>query len=170
MTCPSCGHENIEGTDRCENCMTGLQKLDVLQTGTTRGLARSVMEDNLSQLSSEETVTVAPEALALDVVKQMSSAQSGCALVVAEGKLVGIFTEHDVLHRMFGAAANAGKLVVGDLMSPDPESLHETDSVAAALSKMSLGRYRHIPVARTDGSYRVTSIKSVLEYIAREDW
>ena len=55
-------------------------------------------------------------------------------------------------------------------MSPNPETLHEKDSVAEALNKMSLGRYRHIPFVKSDGSHAVASIKSVLEYIAREDW
>jgi hypothetical protein len=35
---------------------------------------------------------------------------------------------------------------------------------------MSLGRYRHIPFKRSDGTYAVASIKSVLKYIAQEDW
>ncbi len=170
MHCPSCGHENIEGTDRCDNCMTSLQKLDVPQPEDARGLARSVMEDNLSLLEPEQAVAVAPDTLALDVAGRMKSARSGCALVIDGDKLVGIFTEHDILHRLFGEGPSARNIAVRELMSPNPESLRETDSVAAALSKMSLGRYRHIPVARDDGSYTVTSIKSVLRYIARADW
>jgi CBS domain-containing protein len=59
---------------------------------------------------------------------------------------------------------------VRELMSPNPEVLHEHDSVATALNKMSTGRYRHIPVKKNDGSFTVTSIKSVLNYIAKEDW
>jgi CBS domain-containing protein len=170
MLCPSCGHENIEGSDRCDNCMTSLQKLDVPGPDGARGLARSVMEDNLGQLEQEATVAVPPNTPALEVVRQMLSARAGCALVVDADKLVGIFTEHDVLHRLFGEAASPRDVAVRELMSPNPESLRESDSVAAALSKMSLGRYRHIPVAGKDGSYSVTSIKSVLKYIARKDW
>lgn len=170
MICPSCDHENIEGSDRCDNCMTSLQKLDDSQSDGARGLARSVMEDNLGQLEPEDTVSVPPNTPALEVVRQMLAARSGCALVVDADKLVGIFTEHDVLHRLFGEAASPKDVAVKELMSPNPESLRETDSVASALSKMSLGRYRHIPVARKDGSYGVTSIKSVLKYIAKEDW
>lgn len=170
MTCPSCGHENIEGTDRCDNCMTSLQKLDVPQPDGSRGLARSVMEDNLSQLDQEEAVVVQPQTPAMDVMRKMISAHSGCALVLEAEKLVGIFTEHDVLHRLFGESASASDVAVQELMSRNPESLRESDSVATALNKMSLGRYRHIPVARKDGSYGVTSIKSVLKYIAKEDW
>ncbi len=170
MLCPSCGHENIEGTDRCDECMTPLQKLDVPRVETGRGLARSVMEDNLGQLEPEVTITVPPETAAIEVARKMKSGRSGCALVLDGDKLVGIFTEHDVLHRMFGADASAPDIAVGELMSRNPESLRETDSVATALNKMSLGRYRHIPVARKDGTYTVTSIRSVLKYIAKEDW
>ena len=171
MLCLSCGYENIEGADRCEECLTPLSKLDVPQGDDAEGLARSVMEDTLSLLEREETITVPPDESALNVARQMKTARSGCALVVENGKLVGIFTEHDVLHRMCGAqVAATTNLPVKELMSHNPESLKETDSVAVALNKMSLGRYRHIPVRRADGTYTVTSIKSVLKYIAKEDW
>jgi len=59
---------------------------------------------------------------------------------------------------------------VKSVMSPNPETLRETDSGATALNKMSLGRYRHIPVVKTDGTYSVTSIKHVLRYIAKVNW
>ena len=126
----------------------------------------------------------------------MKNSNSGCALVVADGKLVGIFTEHDVLKKLTGEAGSAdiagspagqpgggamlsaaqrearapAKVTVKELMSSNPETLREKDSVAEALNKMSLGRYRHIPFVKPDGSHAVASIQSVLQYIAREDW
>jgi CBS domain-containing protein len=90
---------------------------------------------------------------------------------VLEGdELVGIFTEHDVLCKMTGEKAGAVNVAVSELMSANPETLRETDSVASALNKMALGRYRHVPVLRDDGGYAVASIKQVLKYIAQEDW
>jgi hypothetical protein len=44
------------------------------------------------------------------------------------------------------------------------------DSGAAPLNKMSMGRYRHIPVKKADGTYSVTSIKQVIKYIAKAEW
>ena len=171
MICPSCGHDNLEGADRCENCMKSLRDLDVPRAESTGGLVRSVMEDNLSRLEQEEPLTVDTEASALQVAAWMKEAQTGCVLVLDDGgKLVGIFTEHDVLCRLVDAGQGAKDVAVGELMSRNPETLRETDSVASALNKMALGRYRHVPVARSDGSYSVTSIKSVLKYIAQEDW
>ena len=171
MICPSCGHDNFEGMDRCENCMKSLRDLDVPRADATRGLVRSVMEDNLSHLDQMETLTVRPEEPAREVARRMRDAQTGCALVLDDqGKLVGIFTEHDVLNKLISAEGEAQDVSVSQLMSGNPESLHESDSVAAALNKMAMGRYRHVPIARDDGSYSVASIKSVLKYIAQEDW
>ena len=169
MNCPSCGYENIDGIDRCENCLASFRQLDIPSADAAEGLARSVMADNLSRLDQDQTISVAPDTPALDVTELMKNSNSGCALVIDGGKLVGIFTEHDVLKRVSGAG-DLGTAIVKELMSPNPETLHEKDSVAEALNKMSLGRYRHIPFRKADGTYAVASIRSVLQYIAREDW
>lgn len=168
MLCPSCGFDNIEGADRCEECMTSLFNVDAAQGGR-RDLARSVMEDNLSQLD-QEFLGVSSSTPVGEVIGQMKTARLGCALVIDGGKLVGIFTERDLLHKLTGGDAQAHSIAVRELMSPNPETLRETDSVATALNKMSMGRYRHIPVLKADGTYSVTSIKHVLKYIAKAEW
>lgn len=172
MLCPSCGHDNLEGMDRCENCMKSLRDMDVPRADATGGLVRSVMEDNLSHLDQMETIAARPDEPALEVARRMRDAQTGCALVLDDaGKLVGIFTEHDVLRKLIGIEEEARERVpVSELMSGNPEALRETDTVAAALNKMAMGRYRHVPIAGSEGSYSVASIKSVLKYIAQEDW
>lgn len=169
MFCPSCGYDNIEGVDRCEECMTPLLSLDVPRADSSQGLARSVMEDKLSELE-QEFLGVAPDTAVSEVIKKMKEAGLGCALVVDQGKLVGIFTERDLLNKLTGKAAQTQSTAVRELMSPNPEFLRDTDSVATALNKMSMGRYRHIPVRKADGSFGVTSIKHVLKYIAKAEW
>jgi len=150
--------------------MKPLRDLDVPRPDATRGLARSVMEDDLRKLETEETLTVSPKESATEVVRRMREAQTGCALVLEGDELVGIFTEHDVLCKMTGEKSSAVNVAVSELMSANPETLRETDSVASALNKMALGRYRHVPVLKDDGGYAVASIKQVLKYIAQEDW
>jgi len=227
MNCPSCGHENIDGIDRCENCLAPFRQLDIPSVEASESFAQSVMEDNLGRLDYEPPVCVAPGTPTIDVARQMKEANTGCALVLEGNKLVGIFTEHDVLLRLTSGTGTAGvpranerkartafpdelpanqipateipleelrademefaemeetnvaagdrfhsgfNVPVAELMSRNPETLHEKDSVAEALNRMSVGRYRHLPVRKSDGSYTVASIKSVLNYIAKEDW
>jgi len=175
MNCPSCGHENIDGADRCDNCLAPFRQLDIPSADAAEGLARSVMADNLARLPREEPICVPSNTPALDVAFLMKNSNTGCVLVVDGGDLVGIFTEHDVLLTMTEKpgsliSENAANPLVGDLMSRNPETLNETDSVAEALNKMSMGRYRHLPFRKADGSFAVASIQSVLKYIAQEDW
>jgi CBS domain-containing protein len=168
MLCPSCGHDNIEGADRCEECMTSLLKLDVPQS-EQEGMASSIMEDDISHLE-QEFLNVSPDTPVLEVIAKMKAAGVGCTLVLEGKNLVGIFTERDLLNKLTGKDARPGHTTVKELMSPNPEILSDTDSVATAVNKMSMGRYRHIPVRKADGSYSVTSIKHVLKYIAKAEW
>ncbi|HEX8748873.1 MAG TPA: CBS domain-containing protein [Pyrinomonadaceae bacterium] len=171
MICPDCGHDNIEGMDRCENCMKPLRDLDVPRPDATRGLVRSVMEDDLRGLLEDApALYVSSDTPAREVIGRMKEGAASCALVVDDDKLSGIFTEHDVLRKLAGGEDEALEAPISELMTLHPDVLKETDSVASALNKMAVGRYRNVPVQVSDGSYRLMSIRHVLKYISQEDW
>ena len=67
----------------------------------------------------------------------------------AEGGLVGIFTERDVLLKV----ADSSKLdtQIESLMTPDPQVLTVEDPVSKALSLMTEGHYRNVPVLGENG-------------------
>lgn len=170
MICPDCGHDNIEGMDRCENCMKPLRDLDVPRPDATRGLVRSVMEDDLKNLLEESPLRVTSDTPVKEVVRRMKETTASCVLVVDGDKLAGIFTEHDVLRKLSVGEDAQLSSPISELMTFHPDVLKETDSVASALNKMAVGRYRNVPVQAGDGSYRLMSIHHVLKYIAQEDW
>ena len=73
MPCPSCGHENLEGIDRCENRLAPFRDLDCPRADHASGLARSVMEDDLRRLRPEGTLFVNPETPVMEVVGRMKT-------------------------------------------------------------------------------------------------
>jgi CBS domain-containing protein len=150
--------------------MKPLRDLDIPRSDATRGLVRSVMEDDLRQLLEDTILRVGPETPVREVIRRMKEDASNCAIIVEGDKLAGIFTEHDVLCKLAGGKEEALAASISELMTPHPDVLKETDSVASALNKMAVGRYRNVPVQREDGSYRLMSIRHVLKYIAKEDW
>lgn len=150
--------------------MKPLSDLDVPRAEASGGLVRSVMEDDLSRLAGEEALTVRPDEAVIEVALRMRESGASCALVIEGDRLAGIFTEHDVLRKLAGADEDILTTPVSELMTANPEALKETDSVAAALNKMAIGRYRNLPVIRSDGRYGVTSIQHVLKYIAQEEY
>src|SRR5579864_9559916 len=57
------------------------------------------------------------------VLQLMREGNRGAALVVTEGKLVGIFTERDVLIKVAGQPLDLERTAVSALMTPNPITL-----------------------------------------------
>jgi CBS domain-containing protein len=55
---------------------------------------------------------------------------------------------------------------VKKFMSPKPETLKLGDPVAYALNKMSVGRFRHVPIVDADGTLvGMISIRDIVDFI-----
>jgi CBS domain-containing protein len=111
-----------------------------------------ILEQPLAKVPRRETLLVASSEPVGEVITKMNESGHGCALVMEGDRLVGIFTERDVLKKMAGRGMDASKVVVQELMSRDPHTLPEDASVAFALNRMSVEGYRHIPLVDDDGS------------------
>ena len=98
----------------------------------------------------------------------MTDYNVGAVLVVSEaGKLVGIFTERDVLMRVVSLGERFEDLPVSMFMTPDPETLGRENKLAYALHKMDGGDYRHLPIVGEDGRPNgVISVRDILRYVA----
>jgi CBS domain-containing protein len=102
-----------------------------------------------------------------DVVRQMQDHHIGCVLIVDDGKLVGVFTERDLLCDVFGSGTDPESAAVDRFMTENPERLRSADPIVFALNKMSLGGFRHIPlVDDEDRPVGVISVKDIADYIA----
>ena len=110
-----------------------------------------IFDTRLANVPRRGTLEVQPDETVAQVVSRMNGQRNGCALVVEEGRLVGIFTERDVLEKV--ASGDAGPDArVRDLMTRDPDTLPESANVAFALNRMSVEGYRHIPVVDDAGN------------------
>lgn len=124
---------------------------------------------NLNQPCTVEMGTPIPE-----VIDLMQKGRFGCVLVVDEQEqLAGIITERDLLVHIAEVRAQPDTVRVDDIMTPSPESLRPTDSMAFALNLMHLGHFRHIPLLVGDsdedeGVYpaSVISSKDIANYVA----
>ena len=164
MNCPDCGHDNIAGMDACEHCGQDLRSVDVAPAPTS-GLQRRIMETPLAELNPPPAVCVAPAAPVSEVIAKMQAARQGSVLVVDGGRLVGIFTERDVLNRVAGRDLDLTRLPVSQVMTADPKTLGEDDILAFAMHRMAVGSYRHIPIVRDGHPPRFISVRGVLRYL-----
>ena len=111
-------------------------------------------------------VTVAPAASVREAIEAMNEHRVGCVLVVDRSRLVGVFTERDVLTKVASLNLDVDRTRVDDVMTPDPESLTLDDGIAYALNMMSVGGFRHIPLI--DAEQRPTGVvamRDIVDYI-----
>jgi len=164
MICPFCGHDNIPGMDRCQECIHPLRDLDVPQP--TEGLQKHIMQDAVKLLNLAHPVNVQVDDSVARTIELMKQHRVGCALVLEDEQLVGIFTERDVLFKLAGIEQDLDRLTMQQVMIPDPAKLKAEDIIATALHKMSVGGFRHLPVVTDDGTpLGLISIKDILGYM-----
>ena len=166
MICPRCGQENIEGADRCGECLEPFRDRDVPQP--TEGLQRLLMETPVTEVAEIAPLMVAPDATVAEAIEQMNAGKTGLVLVVADQKLVGIFTERDILLNLVGTDKDLNEMKVRDCMTRAPETVEASDSLRIALNKMSVGGFRHIPIADEGRVIGVVTAKDAIKFLARE--
>lgn len=166
MKCPSCGYDNIEGSDDCDNCQYDLTSLSVV---VPRGhMGRLLMEVPLAKLKPRDVVCIPETTTILEAVRRMNQIKAGCVLVENSGhRIVGILTERDVLYRIKAGSTNFDKLPVTRIMTPSVEFLTEENSLAHALHQMSIKRFRHIPITRLGKGPGIISSRDLMLYLAQ---
>jgi CBS domain-containing protein len=101
-----------------------------------------------------ESTTRLPEAAA-----RMHERGVGAVVVVEGGRLVGIFTERDVLRAVATGTADGP---VGDTMTRAPETIGQDEATSHAAALMIHGGFRHLPVVAGDDVVGMISIRDLI--------
>jgi CBS domain-containing protein len=166
MICPRCGRDNVPGDELCAGCQFDLAPLD--QPAPQDRVQFDLMERVVGDLKPPPAVTVNHSAPLSQAVAAMVGGNVGTVVVVDDqGRLSGIFSERDLLRRVPDADARAGKRLVNDFMTPNPETVAPDDSLAYALQKMDVGGYRHLPVVAEGAPVGMISVRDMVRHIAK---
>ena len=109
-----------------------------------------------------EDVTVA------QVISILKDDSGGAVLVCnSEDKLVGVFTERDVLKKIVGVPQALDQNIL-IYMTKNPVAVNMTTPLAHALQLMSEGGFRHVPVTDEKGTaLAVLSMKDIVDELVR---
>ena len=114
-------------------------------------------------MSSEDVLTIEPEATLGQAARKMRQRNVGAVVVVDQSNAVtGIFTERDLLR----AIADSRHPDVGQVqsyMTPNPITLPPDHLPSEAARIMSEGRFRHIPVVDEGQLVGVVSIRDLMQ-------
>lgn len=166
MICPTCGFDNLPGSEQCRKCWQDLTQCD-RPTAQDR-VERSLMEDLVRALKPSDPVTLPANASVARALQLMLASNIGAVLVVDDkGDLLGIFSERDLLTRIADMPANVSVLPISQFMTRNPETVRLTDSLAFVLHKMDCGGYRHLPVVEKGKPLGMVSVRDMLRHITK---
>lgn len=159
--------ERVPGESYVPDAMWEEERIMAERSSPERSLGSYDLRVSVKNLALPMPVVIPASTTIRQAVSLMQNGSFGSVLVVKDdGSLEGIFTERDMLLKISGHRLDWDKEIVGDYMTPDPETLGETANLAFVLNLMTSGGFRHVPVV--DEQKRplfVVSIRDVVKYI-----
>ena len=117
---------------------------------------------NILDRKGQDVATIAKSANVLEAATLMNQKRIG-ALGVSDGdRIVGIFTERDILNRVVAKEAVPHETIVGDVMTSPMVICRRNTRLAEIRVTMTTKRIRHLPVVEDGKLYGLVSAGDVL--------
>jgi CBS domain-containing protein len=94
---------------------------------------------------------ISPNAAVLEAVQKMNQHKIGALVVMQDGRVIGMFTERDVLRRIVGEQRNPSTVTVGEAMTSEVICIGPDEDLDEVSTVMKNRRIRHLPVCDEDG-------------------
>jgi len=128
-------------------------------------LERNLKVESVARLHPTPPLCLRPEQPVADAIDVMRQHRVGCVLVCQNGRLVGLFTERDLMRRVL-AVGESLDMPLAECMTRDPVVVQLGESIGAAVRRMEEGGYRHLPVVDAGGRpLGVLSVKRIVHYL-----
>ena len=128
--------------------------MDLREILTTTRIGR-LAQISVPVLSEEDSVQYA--------AAQMRSHSHGSALVCRDGRLVGVFTERDLLRWL--ADGRSLEDSVSEAMTANPQTVTAEDSLFSAIGYLDQGGYRRMPVVDSNGAPTgIIDVKTIVHF------
>lgn len=111
-----------------------------------------------------DAVTLPPSADVTGAVALLAEKRIGAIPVVEGDRVVGIFSERDVIHCLATRGAAALELAVSEVMTAPARTVSPDEPVLGALSLMTRRRVRHLPVVEGGRLVGFVSIGDLVKY------
>ena len=110
-----------------------------------------------------DVAIISEEATVMEAAKIMSDQRIGSLVVGRREKVVGIFTERDVLNRVVARHLDPLETIIKDVMTTPVACCQPTTKVAECRSVMTKKRIRHLPVVEAGSLVGIISIGDVVK-------
>ena len=116
-----------------------------------------------SVMQRRKVLKAAPETLVSKAAKLMAAKNVGAIMVVEDDRLVGIFTERDVVFRVVARGLDAQTTRLADVMTRAPHTVEPDKPFGYALLVMQEKGFRHLPVIQDGKPIGIVSSRSAMD-------
>ena|SRR5437879_3656916 len=117
----------------------------------------------LAQKGSD-VIALSPNDSVLSAAELMNERGIGGIAVVADGRLVGMFTERDVLRRVVARQLDPAVTKLADVMTAPVLTCAPGATIDECAALMTARHIRHLPVGGPDGIVGMISIRDLLAF------
>lgn len=119
---------------------------------------------SIKELISNRSVYTVDKSVSVQaVVEYMAQKSIGAVSVMDGDRLVGIFSERDVINRVVAKGLNPGATVVSAVMTTDLVVASTDETYESCLRKMKQASCRHLPVVEGDKLVGFISLRDLLQ-------
>ncbi|WP_032113056.1 CBS domain-containing protein [Candidatus Paracaedibacter symbiosus] len=120
---------------------------------------------DIPEFKDKTYVLAMPETTPLmEAIEAMVARNVGSVVVIEGTKVVGIFTERDLLIKVSGKKKKVEELNLAAVMTKSPKTAYMNDTVTDSMRRMSQGRFRHLPIV--DDEKNLIGIVSQGDFVA----
>jgi CBS domain-containing protein len=98
----------------------------------------------------------------LEAARIMTERNIGALPVLREGRLLGIFSERDVMTRVVAAGRSPGSTKLSEVMTPYPRTVTPDETVENCLFMMKEFGFRHLPICAGDEFVGLVSVRDLM--------
>lgn len=129
-------------------------------------IEQALRHEQLGNLPLSMPASVSPGTSLETTLRLMRDQGVGCVLICEGERLVGIFTERDVLNKLIGSGVSESE-AVDRFMTPQPATLTRRHTLGDAVRLMTEHGYRHIPLLdERGGRAGMVAARDIVNYIA----
>lgn len=111
-----------------------------------------------------DVVTISPDAKLHDAIATLTENKIGALVVTDAGnRVLGILSERDIVGLLANPDTNRFDRPVSSAMIADPVTCSGTDSIPHVMQRMTVGRFRHLPVVESGNLVGIISIGDVVK-------
>lgn len=116
-----------------------------------------------SVMDRKKLLVAPPETTVAAAAKLMAKNKVSAVMVVEEGRLVGIVTERDVVHRVIAKERDAATTRLADVMTRELITVAPDESFGYAMLLMYEHGFRHAPVVENGQPVGIVSARNALD-------